>query len=176
MHAKVKLFGHPIHPMLIAYPIAFYTATLVALVIYAVGGDVFWFKVGFAANVAGVAMAVLAALPGFVDWAIGIPGGTPAKSTGWQHMLLNVLALVLFAITLGVHAGQLNDASPEKPLGVILAAVGVIATVLAGFRGWALIQRHHVGIQLTTEQQRLEPEPPPTHRASAHGTATGGQS
>jgi hypothetical protein len=33
MYSKVKLFGHPIHPMLVAYPIAFCTATLVAFII-----------------------------------------------------------------------------------------------------------------------------------------------
>ena len=34
MYSKIKIFGHPIHPMLVAYPIAFYTSTLVGFIIY----------------------------------------------------------------------------------------------------------------------------------------------
>lgn len=80
MYSKVKIFGHPVHPMLIAYPIAFYTSTLVAFLIYAANGNGFWFKVAVAANVAGVIMAAVAALPGFIDWAVGIPSRSPASA------------------------------------------------------------------------------------------------
>jgi uncharacterized membrane protein len=39
MYSRLKIFGHPIHPMLVAYPIALYTSTLVAYLIYIVGHD-----------------------------------------------------------------------------------------------------------------------------------------
>ena len=67
MHSKVKLAGHPIHPMLVAYPIVLYTATLVCYIVYSSNHDVFWFKVAYVANISGVIMAVVAALPGFID-------------------------------------------------------------------------------------------------------------
>jgi uncharacterized membrane protein len=41
MDSKAKILGHPMHPMLIAYPIAFYTGTLVGFIIYAVAGSLF---------------------------------------------------------------------------------------------------------------------------------------
>ena len=72
MYSKVKIAGHPIHPMIIAYPVAFYTATLVCFIVYHSNLNVFWFKVAVVANAAGVVMAVVAALPGFIDW-LGIP-------------------------------------------------------------------------------------------------------
>src|SRR5438067_13675673 len=91
MYSRVKIAGHPVHPMAVAYPIAFYTATLVAYLIYQFGGQSgFWYDVGIAANLAGVVMAVVAALPGFIDWATGIPGDTEAKNVGLRHMLLKV--------------------------------------------------------------------------------------
>src|ERR1051325_6485834 len=99
MYSKIKLFGHPIHPMLVAYPIAMYTFTFVFLLVYVLQGDPFWFRVALVLNVVGVLMALLTAIPGFLDWLIGIPGGTRAKSTGLTHMILNVTALVLFAMT-----------------------------------------------------------------------------
>ena len=65
MYSKIKLFGHPIHPMLVGFPVTLYTATLVSYLIYGASGDAFWFRVGLAANFAGVAMALLTAIPGF---------------------------------------------------------------------------------------------------------------
>lgn len=61
--------------------------TLVAYIMYAAHNDPFFFRAAVAANIAGIVMAALAALPGFVDWAIGIPSESPAKSRGLSHML-----------------------------------------------------------------------------------------
>jgi uncharacterized membrane protein len=94
MYSRLKIFGHPIHPMLVAYPIALYTSTLVAYLIYIVGHDTFWFKVAVVVNIGAIIMAAVTALPGFLDWAIGIPNASPAKAHGLNHMLLNVAALI----------------------------------------------------------------------------------
>ncbi len=157
MYSQITLFGHPIHPMLIAYPIALYTATLVAFIIAAARGDTFWFRVAVVANIGGVIMAAAAALPGFIDWAMGIPSGTAAKDHGLRHMLLNVIALVIFIINAAVHARQWSAAHPDTGWGIVLSVAGVLCTIGAGFFGWTMIQTDHVGIQLTPEQERLEP-------------------
>jgi len=161
MYSKVKIFGHPIHPMVVAYPIALYTSTFVALLLYQITGDALWFRVGLIANIAGVVMALVAAVPGFLDWALGIPGGTRAKGAGLTHMLLNVSALIVFALNALMLAGQWAVTQPSAGIGVILALVGLVLTVGAGFFGWTLIQKHHVGVELTPEQARLEPSAPP---------------
>ncbi len=155
MYSKVKIFGHPIHPMLVAYPIALYTSTLVAYIIYAANKDPFFFKAAVAANIAGVVMAAITALPGFVDWAVGIPSGTAAKSHGLTHMLLNVTALVIFIINAIIHTGNWKHPSGTGS-GLILALLGVLLTVGAGFYGWTMIQNDHVGVELSPEQERLE--------------------
>ncbi len=155
MYSKVKIFGHPIHPMLVAYPIALYTSTLVAYIIYAANKDPFFFKAAVAANIAGVVMAAITALPGFVDWAVGIPSGTAAKSHGLTHMLLNVTALVIFIINAIIHTGNWKHPSGTGS-GLILALLGVLLTVGAGFYGWTMIQNDHVGVELNPEQERLE--------------------
>ncbi len=149
MYSRVKLFGHPIHPMVVAYPIAFYTATLVAYALYQFGGrSAFWYDVGIAANLAGVVKAVVAALPGFIDWAMGIPGDTEAKTVGLRHMLLNVGALVLFIVDYVLTYANWHAASrPGAGLPLVLALVGVLLTVAAGAHGWTLIQTHHVGVE-----------------------------
>ena len=157
MYSKVKIFGHPVHPMLVSFPVALYTSTLVGFIIYAATGNHFWLKLTIAANVAAVVMAVLAALPGFVDWAFGIPSGTPPKAHGLRHLLLNVGALILFAIDLFYYVGYWSGRQNESAvLGIVLAAIGVLLTIAAGFFGWTLIQDDHVGVRLTREQEQID--------------------
>ncbi|HET9255898.1 MAG TPA: DUF2231 domain-containing protein [Pseudonocardiaceae bacterium] len=157
MNSKINIRGHPVHPMLVAYPIAFNTATLAGFIIYAASYDLFWLKLTIAVNAAAVVMSVIAAIPGFIDWAAGIPSGTPAKLTGRIHMALNVVALVLFIISFFAYYRYWNGpADAGGVLGIVLAGIGVALTVAAGFQGWALIQTHHIGIQLTPDQQRLD--------------------
>jgi uncharacterized membrane protein len=155
MYSKIKILGHPIHPMLVAYPIALYTSTLVAYIIYAAHNDPFYFKAAVAANIAGIVMAAVAALPGFIDWAVGVPSGSPAKSHGLTHMLLNVGALVIFIINAIVHTGNWMNPSGTAS-GIILALIGVLLTVGAGYFGWTMIQNDHVGVRLLAEQEQLE--------------------
>ncbi len=158
MYSKLKLLGHPIHPMLVAFPIAFYTATLVAFVIYHFAQDTFWFHFALVTNIAGVLMALVTAVPGFIDWFTGVPNGTPARSHGFTHMLLNVSALVIFAINLLFNVGQWTAAHPSSLVADILSLVGVLITVGAGFFGWTMIQNDHVGVDLKPEQLRYEPQ------------------
>lgn len=161
MYSKVKIARHPVHPMLVGFPVTLYTVTLACFVAYAAGADPFWFRVGVYANVAGVISAAIAAVPGFIDWAMGVPTGSPAKATGLGHMLFNVAALVAFAINAFVQWGQRTLPAPEVGTSVILPAFGVVATVCAGYLGWKMVQVHHVGVDLTPEQERLEPRVSP---------------
>lgn len=156
MYSKIKIAGHPVHPMIIAYPVAFYTATLVCFIVYSSNADPFWFKVAVVANGAGILMAVVAALPGFIDW-LNIPGTKRAKTVGLNHMLLNVGALILFAINFFMQYPKCNETQPSASSAILLTGLGLILTVIAGFLGWSLIQNHHIGVSLTEEQKRIEP-------------------
>jgi uncharacterized membrane protein len=158
MYSKVKLLGHPVHPMLVAYPIAFYTSTFVAYLIYTFGGDPFWFKVAVVANIAGVVMAAITAIPGFVDWAFGVPASSPAKRRGLIHLALNVSALLLFLISAIVNTGQFNAVAPPAGWGLALSLLGVLCTVGAGALGWTMIQSDHVGVELTPAQMAIDRE------------------
>jgi uncharacterized membrane protein len=147
MYSKVKIAGHPVHPMLIAYPVAFYTATLVCYLVYNSNGDPFWFKVAVAANIAGAAMAALAAVPGFIDW-VSIPADSRAKKTGLFHMICNVLALVCYGVTALLQFPKWNETNPSLGLAIPLTGLGFVLTLAAGFLGWTLVQKHHVGIDI----------------------------
>ncbi|RJQ77886.1 MAG: DUF2231 domain-containing protein [Desulfobacteraceae bacterium] len=166
MYSKIKIFGHPLHPMLVSFPIAFYTATLVAFITYAATGNIFWFRLAYTANAAGVVMALVAALPGFLDWLLGIPDKSQAKKHGLQHMLLNVSALAFFAINLWLYSGQWNAPRPAAALSILLPAIGFVLTLMAGYFGWTLVQTHHSGVQFSPAEEsclrgKAEPEARP---------------
>jgi uncharacterized membrane protein len=110
-----------------------------------------------ALNVAAVGMSIVAAIPGFIDWVAGIPNGTPAKLTGRIHMGLNMAALALFIISFFTYYRYWNSPTVGATAGIVLTALGVALTVAAAFQGWILIQKHHVGVQLTPDQQRIDP-------------------
>ncbi|OPC77129.1 hypothetical protein B4N89_41965 [Embleya scabrispora] len=156
VYSKARVAGHPLHPMLVAFPIAGYTGTLVGLIVYAVRDGQFWLNFSILMNVVGVAGAVLAALPGLVDLAAGIPKGHPAKRVGMRHAALNVLSLALFAIVLGVYASHWNGPARSATLGITLAAIGVASMLAAGFLGWSLVQDHHVGVRSDAERGGTE--------------------
>jgi uncharacterized membrane protein len=161
MYSKVKVAGHPLHPMLVGFPVTMYTAALVCFAAVQFGADPIWFRIGVYANVAGVITALVAAIPGFIDWAFGVPAGTPAKATGMLHMLANVSALVVFAVNAFLIWDQRFATAPPSGQALAIAAIGVVLTVIAGFLGWAMVQTHHVGVDLTPEQARQEPRPLP---------------
>ena len=156
MYSKAKIAGHPVHPMLVAYPVAGYTGTLVGFAVYAANGQLFWLNFAIAMNIAGVGGALLAALPGIADALLGIPRGSGARTVAVAHAGLNVVALVLFAISLGLYADHWNGPARGAGPGLGLAAAGLVCTVGAGFLGWMLVQTYHVGVQLTQVQERDE--------------------
>lgn len=157
MYSKAKIAEHPVHPMLVAFPIAFYTAAFGAYVYYGYGPrPVFWFQLAYYANVAGVITGVIAAIPGFIDWAFGIPPGHPAKKTGLAHLLLNVAALTFFTLSAVYNSAEVDLENPQAGFGIFLGAFGMVFTLVGGFLGWKLVGVHHIGIEPTTEQERVD--------------------
>jgi uncharacterized membrane protein len=157
MYSKIKIAGHPVHPMLIAFPVASYTGSLVGFAVYAANGHLFWLNLAIALSITGVGGAVLAAIPGLADWALGIPRDSAAKMIGLTHAGLNVTALGLFAAALALYVPDWNGPAVSATAGLVLSALGVTVTLAAGFFGWMLVQDYHVGIRLAPEQELAEP-------------------
>ncbi len=153
MYSKIKILGHPLHPILVAYPIAFYTATLVCYVVFNSNHDIFWFKVAYVANLAGIIMAAVAALPGFIDW-LNIPPGTRAKKTGVFHLICNVIALLLYTACFFMFKDKWDETNPAVTTAIALTGAGFAITLVAGFLGWALVQKHHVGVDKMTPDEK----------------------
>lgn len=143
MRSNVTLFGHPIHPMLIAFPVAFYTATVGCLIMFAIVGDPFWARAAELSNGIALIAATAAALPGVLDYFTVVPRHGKARRTARIHAGANVLALVLFAVCYALLATR-GDGWLEGSL--VLSSIGLASTLLAGFHGWSLVQDHHIGV------------------------------
>lgn len=141
-HSTAKVAGHPLHPMIVPFPIAFFVSTLVTDLLYLNTG-----RAGFAdASTwllgAGLAMAALAAILGLTDFL----GDARVRSLrhAWWHMIGNVVVVVLEALNLGVRISQgMEDVAGAA---VILSAIVVVLLLFTGWMGWELVYRHHVGI------------------------------
>src|SRR2546421_617843 len=98
MHSRAKLFGHPIHQMLIVFPLGL-LAMAVVFDLLSIGlHQPFWTEIAFWMIAAGIVTALLAAPFGFIDW-LAIPSGTRAKRVGALHGGGNMLVVVLFALS-----------------------------------------------------------------------------
>lgn len=142
MESRAKLLGHPIHPMLIVFPLGL-LATAVAFDIVGLSkGDSSWFGISFWMIAAGIIGGLLAAVFGLVDW-WAIPSGTRAKAIGLWHGAGNVLVVLLFIVS-----WFLRRPDPANP-GTTAFALSFIAVALALVAGWLggdLVDRLGVGV------------------------------
>lgn len=156
MYSKVKILGQAVHPMLVSFPIVFYTAAFVCFCLFQNTADPFWYRVAFIANFAGVATAVFAAVPGAIDLFFGIPKNSEPRRRGYLHAALNVVSLVLFSINLYLIWGTFNMSVTPNSINAVITGIGFGLTVVAGYHGHALIAKYHAAVDLTPEQERIE--------------------
>lgn len=121
MESRAKLFGHPIHPILIPFPLGLLTTSVVFDVVYLLTGDGKWAEISFWMIAAGVIGGLVAAVFGLIDW-LAIPSGTRAKSVGLWHGGVNVVMVALFASSWLLRMG-----APGEPgiVSIVLSFVGV---------------------------------------------------
>lgn len=156
MYSKVKILGRAVHPMLVSFPIVLYTAAFVCFCLYQGTMSPFWYRVAYSANLAGVCAALIAAVPGSIDLAAGVPKNTEAKKRGIKHASLNILGLVFFAINLYLIWGTFNLAPEPNVVNILVTGVGFLFTVFAAYQGYTLVGRNKLGVDLTPEQERIE--------------------
>src|SRR5688500_9748365 len=111
MESRAKLLGHPIHQMLVVFPLGLLgTAVIFDIIAFALGQG-YWSEIALWMMVPGIVTGLLAAPFGLIDW-LAIPAGTRAKRIGAIHGLGNVVVLVLFA-----GSALLRWPAPPTPVG-----------------------------------------------------------
>jgi uncharacterized membrane protein len=142
MKSRASIAGHPIHPMLVTFPIGLWGFSFVADLIYLVqgGSNPVWASVAYYAMAGGIIGALVAAVFGFIDLLLVTVGQT--RRIGIMHMTLNLIVVVLYAINLFVRTGSQGVG---KGL-VWLSALSILLLVTSGWLGGELVFRYGVGV------------------------------
>jgi uncharacterized membrane protein len=142
MESRAKLFGHPIHQMLIVFPLGL-LAMAVIFDLFALGlAQPYWSEIAYWMMAAGIVTALLAAPFGAIDW-WAIPSGTRAKRIGALHGGGNLIVVALFA-----SSWWMRGASPASPatVALMLSFGGAILALGTGWLGGELVDRLGVGV------------------------------
>jgi uncharacterized membrane protein len=148
MKDLARVGNHPIHPMIVPLPIGLWIFSLVADIIYRVYGNEVWASVAYYSMAGGIVGALLAAIPGFVDFYALKQGAV--KKIAFRHMLINLSAVVLFSINFYLRTG-----APEAAAPFILSIIGVGSILVSGWLGGQMVYVHGLGVD---ESQACAPE------------------
>jgi uncharacterized membrane protein len=143
-----QIAGHPLHPMLIPFPIAFLVATFVCDVIFWRTGNAAWSTASLYLLGAALVMAGLAAVAGLLDFF----GDERIRemSSAWHHMIGNVVAVLLALFNWYWR----YTGGPVIPWGLALSTLVVLILLYTGWQGWGMVYRGRVGVEEAPEQLR----------------------
>lgn len=147
MASPASIGGHPVHPMIIPFPIALWVFSLVADVIYLWRGNPVWKDwIAFYALLAGIIGAAAAAVPGLIDW-LSLTDKAVVKIANW-HARLNVIALLVFAGSFYLRTtGGSALLSNSYTIAIALSVLGVILITISGWLGGEMVFKHGVAVQ-----------------------------
>ena len=142
MESRAKLFGHPIHQMLIVFPLGLLAMALVFDLIARFSGWPELHRAAYYMIAAGVIGGLAAAVFGLIDY-LAIPRGTRARRIGMLHGVGNVIVVALFALSWFLRR---DDPSHPAMLAIALGAGGALLATLTAWLGGELVDRLGVGV------------------------------
>lgn len=147
--STAKIRGHPLHPMIIPFPIAFLVGAFVTDLAFWANGNAFWAMASMWLIGAAIVMALLAAVAGFTDFAF--EPRIRALTDSWHHMIGNLTVVVVSLINLYIRYAQGAEVA-ITPWGLFLSFVVVLILLYTGWKGWEMVYRHRVGVRDAPEQ------------------------
>jgi uncharacterized membrane protein len=140
--STAHIAGHPIHPMLIPFPIAFFVATLLCDLVFWRSHNNSWATASQWLLGAGIVMALLAAVAGIID----VLGDARIRSLNevWWHAGGNIL-MVLIQI-FSFYRRYTEGTGAVLPTGLILSLIAVGIMLFTGWMGWQMVYRDHVAV------------------------------
>jgi nitrite reductase/ring-hydroxylating ferredoxin subunit/uncharacterized membrane protein len=143
MRSAASFKGHPIHAMLIPFPIAFLVGAFGAEAVAWLWPQVPLSETAGLLAVAGIATALAAAVPGAIDYFRTVPPNSSGKARATRHALANLSAVALFGIGLVVRGGV--DAVPG-PVPLAIWGAGLVLLTMGGWMGGTLVYRNQIGV------------------------------
>ena len=139
--------GHPLHPIIVPLPIGLWIFSIVSDLIFKFGyGGPVWNDVAFYTLAGGIVGALIAALPGLID--LLSLENPKTKSIAVWHMVINLLAVVLYCVNLWLRMHR----APGDNLPIILSAIGIVLIIISGWLGGELVYVRGVAVQQPPDQ------------------------
>ncbi|HEX6332633.1 MAG TPA: DUF2231 domain-containing protein [Flavisolibacter sp.] len=142
MRSRAHIKSHPIHPILVALPIGFFIGSFAFDLLHVVTENTSFAETGLYLVVAGIVSALVAAVPGAIDYFLVVPPASSAKKRATKHALLNLGNVILF---FAVFLYRFNyDANPYVVVAAEALGIGILS--MAGWMGGTLVHRNQIGI------------------------------
>lgn len=142
MRSKLHIKGHPVHAMLVPFPVAFFTATPVFDVLGWWKHDFVLEQTAVYCEMAGVLTALAAAVAGVIDYFATVPPNSSARTRATWHGLLNVTSVLVFGMALLLRKKE----ELQIEYVVMLELAGAVMTTIAGWMGGTLLVRNQIGV------------------------------
>jgi uncharacterized membrane protein len=143
--SKMAIAGHPMHAMMVAFPITLAFCTFAADGLYWWTGDEFWPRAALWAAGVGFVIGVLAGIVGTAELLI-VPG-VRIRSASWTHFILAMMLLSLLGANWII---RLDDpVAIVLPWGFVLSMVTAGMTAITGWHGGKLVFDYHIGAQVS---------------------------
>lgn len=140
----LRLAGHPLHPMLVHFPVALWSLAIAADAGGLISGEAWWWSISSGCQALGLVAATLAMIAGALDFA-ALPRGHPAQDSAVAHIMAMSIAWLCFLASLALR-GLPGEAPP--PLAALIAAgAGFVAMAVGGWLGGRLVYHYGVGVR-----------------------------
>lgn len=143
MRSKAAIQSHPIHPMLVAFPVGLFVTSFIFDIIGSYGNHPSLSTAAWYCVIAGLCFSVLAAIPGVIDLFSVVPSDSSARTRGYKHAVLNLLAIAVF-IAVAVYR-RAPDVQADN-VSLVLSGIGVILLGFSGWLGGTLVYRNQIGV------------------------------
>jgi uncharacterized membrane protein len=143
MESKTKLFGHPIHPMLVVLPLGLFIGAIITDTIDLINGNTALAAVSYFNISIGILAGLLAAIFGFLDW-LGVPANTRAKYIGGWHGLGNVVVVLIFATSWWLR----RDSAGYEPnqTALLLSYSAIVIGAVTAWLGGEMVYRLGIAV------------------------------
>ena len=141
--STAAIAGHPIHVMLVPFPIVCFTLALLTDIAYWRTSNMMWTEFSAWLLLGGIAFGVLAAVFGAIDFFAS--RGIRAQRPAWPHAIGNAVALVLAFINNLIHSA--DGWTSVVPWGLTLSALTVLVLLVTGWLGGSLVHVYGVGVR-----------------------------
>jgi uncharacterized membrane protein/nitrite reductase/ring-hydroxylating ferredoxin subunit len=144
MKSRAHFQSHPIHPILVAFPIAFFFGAFIFDIISFINSSQSLFQAATYILIAGIIGGLMAAIPGLIDLLGTVPPKSSAKKRGVKHGIINTTVVVLFAVSLWLH----RDSDSVTWAILVVELVACILLTISGYMGGTLVYRNLIGVDM----------------------------